>query len=250
MLANARPVQLRLLAAEVDPFPSPEARREFLAGCRESVPMLAGTVPFGFVAGVACVAAGMTAFESIALSFSTFSGIAQLVTAQLLAAGSPLPVVIVAAIVLSLRHLMYSAALSPHVAHLSVRWRMLMAYLMTDQGFAVGVKRFSEPGDTANREWHYIGFGLTLFVTWQAAVIAGAVAGAQVPASWSLDFVVVLSFISILAPVLRTRADLAAAIVAGAVALVAAGLPYRLALIAGSLAGIAAGVFYERVRTR
>ena len=162
MLANARPVQLRLLAAEVDPFPSPEARREFLAGCRESVPMLAGTVPFGFVAGVASVAAGMTAFESIALSLSTFSGIAQLVTAQLLAAGSPLPVVIVAAVVLSLRHLMYSAALSPHVAHLSVRWRVLMSYLMTDQGFAIGVKRFSEPGDAANREWHYIGFGLTL----------------------------------------------------------------------------------------
>ena len=250
MLANARPVQSRLLAAEVDPFPSPEARREFLAGCRESVPMLAGTVPFGFVAGVASVAAGMTAFESIALSLSTFSGIAQLVTAQLLAAGSPLPVVIVAAAVLSLRHLMYSAALSPHVAHLSVRWRVLMSYLMTDQGFAIGVKRFSEPGDTANREWHYIGFGLTLFVTWQAAVVSGAVAGAQVPTTWSLDFVVVLSFVSILAPVLRTRADLAAAIVAGAVALAAAGLPYRLALIAGSLAGIVAGVFYERVRSR
>jgi predicted branched-subunit amino acid permease len=192
----------------------------------------------------------MTAFQSIALSFTAFSGIAQLVTAQLLAAGSPLVVVLAAALVLSLRHLMYSAAFSPHVAHLAPRWRVAMSYLMTDQGFAMGVRRFSEPGDRANREWHFLGASLTLFVTWQSAVIAGAVAGAQVPASWSLDFVVVLSFISILAPTIRTRADLAAAIVAGAVALLAAGLPYRLALIVASIAGIGAGVIYERVKAR
>ena len=234
----------------MDPFPSIAARAEFFAGCREAFPVLAGTIPFGFVAGVACVASGMTAFQSIALSFTAFSGIAQLVTAQLLAAGSPLLVVLAAALVLSLRHLMYSAAFSPHVAHLGPRWRVAMSYLMTDQGFAMGVRRFSEPGDRANREWHFLGASLTLFVTWQSAVIAGAVAGAQVPASWSLDFVVVLSFISILAPTIRTRADLAAAIVAGAVALLAAGLPYRLALIVASIAGIGAGVIYERVKVR
>jgi predicted branched-subunit amino acid permease len=234
----------------LDPFPHPESRREFIAGCREAVPFLAGAIPFGFVAGVACVAAGMTPFQSIALSFSTFSGIAQLITAQLLAAGSPLAVVLAAALVVSLRHLMYSAAFSPHIAHLSPRWRLAMSYLMTDQGFAMGVRRFSEPGERAHREWHYLGASLTLFVTWQASVILGAVAGAQVPASWSLDFVVVLSFISILAPTIRTRAELAAALVAGAVALIAAGLPWRLSLIAASVAGIGAGVFYEWVKRR
>ncbi len=234
----------------MDPFPTPAARAEFLAGVREAVPFLAGAIPFGFVAGVACVAAGMSAGESIALSVSTFSGIAQLVTAQLLAAGSPLPVVLAAALVLSLRHLMYSAALSPHIAHLPLRWRLVMSYLMTDQGFAMAVRRYSEPGDKAHREWHYVGASLTLFITWQSTVVAGAVAGAQVPVSWSLDFVVVLSFISILAPTLRTRADLASALVAGALALIAAGLPWRMSLVVASLAGIAAGVLYERVKAR
>ena len=51
-------------------------------------------------------------------------------------------------------------------------------------------------------------------MTWQAAVVAGVVAGASVPAAWSLDFAVVLSFIALLVPAVRTRADLAAAIVA------------------------------------
>jgi hypothetical protein len=48
----------------------------------------------------------------------------------------------------------------------------------------------------------------------------------------------------------RTRADLAAAIVAAAVALAAAGLPYRLSLLVASVAGIAAGMAIEVARTR
>ena len=72
--------------------------------------------------------------------------------------------------------------------------------------------------------------------------------GAQIPASWSLDFAVVLTFIALLVPAVRTRADLAAAIVAAGVALVAAGLPYRLALVVASIAGIAAGMAIERGR--
>jgi predicted branched-subunit amino acid permease len=145
---------------------------------------------------------------------------------------------------------MYSASLSPHLAHLPARWRVPLAYLMTDQGFAMGVQVYGKPGDRRLRHWHLLGVGATLYVVWQAAVIAGAIAGAQVPAAWSLDFVVTLSFLVILFPALRTRADLAAAIVAGAVALVAAGLPYKLSLVVASLAGIAAGVAVERAHRR
>lgn len=225
---------------------TPDARSEFLAGCRDIAPVLVGTVPFGFVAGVAAVGAGMTPAQGIALSFIAFSGIAQLVVAQLVAAQSPAIVTLAAVLVVSLRFLMYSAALSPHLAHLPARWRVPLAYLMTDQGFAMGTQHYGKSGDRRHRHWHLLGMGLTLYVVWQAAVVAGAIAGAQVPASWSLDFVVTLSFLVLLVPALRSRADLAAATVAGAVALVAAGLPYKLALVVASLAGIGAGVAVER----
>lgn len=228
----------------------PNARSEFLAGCRDMSPVLVGTVPFGFVAGVAAVGAGMTPLEGIALSFIAFSGIAQLVVAQLVAAQAPALVTLGAVLVVSLRFLMYSASFSPHLAHLPARWRVVLAYLMTDQGFAMGMQIYGQPGDRALRHWHALGAGVTLYVAWQAAVIAGAVAGAQVPAAWSLDFVVTLSFLALLVPALRTRADLAAAVVAGATALVAAGLPYKLALVTASIAGIAAGVAVERAHRK
>ena len=223
----------------------PDARREFLDGCRQIAPVLVGTVPFGFVAGVAAVGAGMTPLQGIALSLFAFSGIAQLVVAQLVAVQSPLAVTVAAALIVSLRFLMYSAALSPHLAHLSARWRVLLVYLMTDQVFGMGVKRYSEAGARGNRHWHLFGIGITLWAFWQASVVAGAVLGAQVPAAWSLDFVVTLSFLVLLVPAVRTRADIAAAVVAGVAVLLAAGLPYRLALVVASLAGIAAGVAVE-----
>ena len=225
-------------------------RREFLAGCRDVVPLLLGLVPFGLVAGVAAIAAGMTPVEGMALSILSFSGIAQLVVCQLVAIDSPAVVTVAAAAVVSLRLVMYSAALAPHLAHLDRRWRALIAFLLTDQGFALAVARFAAPGDRAARHWYYLGTGAVLYSAWQLAVLAGIAAGARVPAAWSLDFAVTLTFIALLVPVVRTRADLAAALVAAGVALWAAGFPYRLALVVASIAGIAAGLALERLRRR
>jgi branched chain amino acid efflux pump len=226
------------------------SKEEFLAGSRAVVPVLLGTIPFGFVAGVAAISAGMTPVQGIALSVLSFSGIAQLIASQLIAVDSPVIVTVAAAAVVSLRFLMYSAAMAPHLAHLDRRWKMLLSYVMTDQSFALAIRHYSEPGDASRRHWHFLGSAATLYVTWQAAVIAGVVAGAQVPASWSLDFAVVLSFIALLVPAVRTRADLGAAIVAAAVALWAAGLPYRLSLVVASIAGIATGLALEARHAR
>ncbi len=213
-------------------------------------PVLLGTVPFGFVAGVAAVAAGMSPAQGIALSVFSFSGIAQLVASQLIAVHSPAIVTVAAAFVVSLRFLMYSAAIAPHLAHLDRRWRALLSFLMTDQSFASAIARFSQPGPGAGRHWHFLGSALTLYVSWQASVVIGVVAGASVPASWSLDFAVVLTFIALLVPAVRTRADLAAAIIAGGISLMAAGLPYRLALVVASIGGIAVGMAIEARRRR
>jgi 4-azaleucine resistance transporter AzlC len=230
------------MSVPADPTP----RQELIAGSREVAPSLVGTIPFGLVVGVASVAAGLTPFEGMALSVLAFSGIAQLVAIQLMAAQSPLAITVTAALIVSLRLLMYSAALAPHLAHLSARWRWLIAYLMTDQSFAMTVRRYAEPDGRRNKHWFFMGASMTLYGTWQLAVLVGVLAGAGVPTSWSLDFVVVLTFIALLVPVVRTRADFAAAIVASSVALAASGMPYRLSLVVGSLAGIAVGLVLDR----
>ena len=135
--------------------------------------MLIGTIPFGLVVGVAAIASGLTGVQGLALSILSFSGIAQLIVCQLLAANSPIPVVILAGSVVSLRFVMYSAAVSPHIAHLGWRKRALMSFLMVDQSFSMTARHFSAPGDRANREWHTIGACTTFYVSWQLAVAVG-----------------------------------------------------------------------------
>jgi predicted branched-subunit amino acid permease len=230
--------------------PPPQARLSprdaFLEGVREVAPVLLGIVPFGVVAGIATVSAGLTPLQAIGLSVATFSGIAQLVVAQLVAVHSPALVTVGVALVVSLRHLMYSAALAPHFAHLSTRWKWLLSYLMTDQMFAFAMKRFRHRSSRDAGHWYFLGGSALLWASWQAAVVVGAIAGSVIPAGWSLDFAVVLSFLSLLIPAIRSRADLATAIVAAATALLAAGLPFRLALVVASVTGIVAGMAMER----
>jgi 4-azaleucine resistance transporter AzlC len=229
------------------PPPAPLAPRDaFMEGVRDVAPVLLGIVPFGVVAGIATVSAGLSPMQAIGLSVATFSGIAQLVVAQLVAVNSPALVIVGVALVVSLRHLMYSAALAPHFAHLSQRWKWLLSYLMTDQMFAFGMKRFRNRPSQDAGHWYFLGGSMLLWGCWQAAVVAGAIAGSVIPAGWSLDFAVVLSFLSLLIPAIRSRADLAAAIVAAATALIASGLPFRLALVVASVCGIVAGMVMER----
>jgi len=66
-----------------------------------------------------------------------------------------------------------------------------------------------------------------------------------VPASWSLDFALPLTFIALLIPVLVDRPAALAALAAGLTAVVADGLPFNLGLVLAVLAGIGAGLLAE-----
>src|SRR5204862_4197543 len=99
--------------------------------------------------------------------------------------GSPVVVTVAAAFVVSLRFMMYSAALAPHVAHLPLRERLLVAYLMTDQTFAMAIRHYEQPGEARHRHWHLLGSALVLYASWQPAVATGAHASPAVPGTWS-----------------------------------------------------------------
>jgi predicted branched-subunit amino acid permease len=47
-----------------------------------------------------------------------------------------------------------------------------------------------------------------LWVTWQLSTAAGIVLGTTIPASWSLDFTLALTFIALVVPALKDRPSL------------------------------------------
>ena len=79
-------------------------------------------------------------------------------------------------------------------------------------------------------------------MTWQVTTAIGVFVGAAVPDSWSLDFALPLTFLAILMPALRGRPAVAAAAVAGAVAVIGFRWPYGTGLLTAMLAGMAAGI--------
>ncbi|CDI03158.1 AzlC-like protein [Candidatus Competibacter denitrificans Run_A_D11] len=216
-------------------------KQEFWAGVRALAPLLVGVAPFGMIYGVLALANGLTPAAALAMSSILFAGSAQFLFCQLVGVGAPATVMVAEVGLLNLRHALYSAALAPRLAHLPRRWKLLLAYLLTDEAFAAISHREAESQPSPDRHWFYLGAGLALWGGWQLSTAVGVLLGARLPADWPLDFALPLTFIAIVVPLIRSRAMLLAAGVAGSVALLAAGLPFKLGLLAAALAGMAAG---------
>jgi 4-azaleucine resistance transporter AzlC len=223
------------------------SRDDFLQGVRLMLPVQIGMLPFGLICGVAAVSAGIPAAVALAMSLLMFSGVAQLVAAQLYGAGAPAIVIVASCVVVSLRFLMYSASLAPHLRHLPERWRILLAYLLTDQVFAAMIRRVRERPDHSGNASFFLGAGFTLWLPWQLSCAAGILVGALVPVSWSLDFVVPLSFLALVVPLMRDRTAMVAAAAGGLGAILLFAMPLKLGLICGGLTGIAAGITADRL---
>jgi 4-azaleucine resistance transporter AzlC len=222
------------------------ARLAFLAGIKAELPILLGVLPFGMIYGVLALEAGLAVVEAQAMSAVVFAGSAQFVIAQLVALGTPGLVIIITAVLVNLRHALYSASLAPYLRHLRPRWQWLLAYLLTDEAYAVAILHYREGHEIKNKHWYFLGAGLALWTTWQASTAAGILLGAQIPPEWSLDFTLALTFIAIVVPALKEKADLAAALTGGVTAVLFIGLPYKLGLVIGALLGITAGVLVDR----
>jgi 4-azaleucine resistance transporter AzlC len=231
------------------PPPAPTPGREFVLGCRDELPILLGVAPFGMIYGVLALGAGLPSLTAQLMSSVVFAGSSQFLAAQLIRDGAPGAVVVATIFVVNLRHALYSASVAPWVKHLPARWKALLAYLLTDEAFVVAAARYRRDDHRADppphRHWYFFGAGITLWSCWQLTTAAGIFLGARVPASWSLDFTLPLTFIALVVPGLRDRGGAAAAAVAGLTAVLAAGLPYRLGLLGAGVAGIAAGLWAE-----
>ncbi len=224
------------------------AFQEFRAGVFALAPLLVGVIPFGMIYGALALANGLSPAAALAMSSILFAGSAQFLFCQLLGVGAPATVIIAEVGLLNLRHALYSAALAPRIAHLPRHWKLALAYLLTDEAFAAISQRESAGETGSQRHWFYLGAGLALWGGWQLSTAAGVMLGARLPAHWPLDFALPLTFIAIVAPLIRNRAMLATAAVSGGVALLAAGFPFKLGLLAAALAGIAAGWWVAEAR--
>ncbi len=222
------------------------SRRALTDGITAILPLLLGIVPFGVIVGVTAAGTEIGGTLGYLTSILIFAGAAQLATIELIGQGTAALVVVATGLVINSRHLMYSVALAGPFRQFPRSWRLVLPYFLTDQAFVFSVTRWETEGSPHYRRWYYLGTGIGLWLPWQLATLAGVLVGTEVPESWSLEFAVPLVFLGLLTAGLKNRASVAAAVVGGVVAVVAAEMPWNLGLIVAILAGITAGVAVRR----
>ncbi len=222
-----------------------EAKKEFWNGVRAEFPLLIGVFPFGMIYGALALNAGLSTSASQLMSSIVFAGSSQFVTAQLVHDAAPALVIIVTIAVVNLRHMLYSASLAPYLHDLSLRWKALLSYLLTDEAYAPTIIKYEKEGIKPFSHWFLLGAGFSLWFTWQISTALGIFLGTAIPEDWPLDFALPLTFIAMVVPILKNRPMVASALSAGVVALLAFSLPYKLGIILAALTGILVGTILE-----
>lgn len=211
-------------------------------------PMLIGVAPFGLVAGVAVAKAHLGVGVSVGLSTVVFAGASQLAITNVLAGGGSALVAVVAACTINLRMVLYSASLAPHLAGERLSRRLLAAYVLTDQAYAVSITRWAD-GDERPRIPFFLGAGFLLWAVWQVTTLIGVVIGGAVPAWLHLDFAIPMVFLVLLVPTITDRPSVVAAVGGGAGAVIGAELGAGdMSILIGAVSGITCGFLTERHR--
>lgn len=210
--------------------------------------MLLGAAPFGMIFGTLAGPSGLSPVAAVAMSMFVFAGSSQFIALTLLGTGAGMAVILLTTFVVNLRHALYSATLLPHVAGLRQRWRIPLAFGLTDETFVLVQLRYGAPDASPFKHWYHLGSFLAMFANWFTWTLAGILLGRTLPIleHLGLEFAMAATFTGIVVPMLRNRPMLGAALGAGAVALAGRGLPYKLGLMLAALAGVVIGVLLEK----
>ncbi|QJD89998.1 branched-chain amino acid ABC transporter permease [Duganella dendranthematis] len=208
------------------------------AGVKTGLPSLFGIGAWGLVVGIAMVKSGLTIPQALGMTLVVFAGSAQLAALPLIAADAPIWVIFVTALVVNLRFVIFSALLAPHFAHLPWRQRLTLGYVSGDISVALFLQKYPSPAPEIGKLSYLKGLLYPNWASWQIGSIAGVLLGSVVPPEWNLSFAGTLAIICVMVPLTAGRPALCGVLVAGAVSVLAHGLPYKLGLLAAVLAGM------------
>jgi 4-azaleucine resistance transporter AzlC len=217
----------------------------FQAGFAATLPLWLGAIPFGMIYAVSALAAGLSPAQTQAMSLLVFAGAAQFTAAGLFAAGAAGPAIVFTTLVINARHLLLAASLAPYLRAIGPALKALLAFGLTDESYAVGMRRFIEGSGSARYQF---GANVSLYICWQCSTLAGILLGSLIPdpAAYGLDLVFPLTFIGLLAPLLRERASRLVAALAGLLALAGALLlPGSWYLLLAGIVASGAGAFLQ-----
>lgn len=217
----------------------------FLEGYKVGMPTWFGVAAWGLVVGVAMIKTGLSVPQALGMTLIVFAGSAQLAALPLIAAHAPLWLIFTTALVVNLRFVIFSAILAPHFSHLSWRSKAAMGYLTGDISVALFMQKYPEFVQAQGKLAYLKGLVYPNWSSWQIGSIIGILLGSQIPASWGLGFAGTLAILCVMLPAVVNQAAVVGVLVAGAVAVLAVSMPYKLGLLLAVMMGMAAAMLVE-----
>lgn len=220
---------------------------EILTGVRMGLPILIGYVPLGIAYGVLAVKNGIPAMWAVAMSVLVFAGAGQFIAAGMIGGGASIVAISLANLMVNLRHILMSAALTPYAQPLPPVVRALYAAGVTDELFAVQMADFR--GGAPCSGWRLFACNLTAQSGWVIGTALGGISGSLVGdvKPYGLDFALPAMFLALLLPLCGDRLQLATALSAALFSLffTAAGAG-RGSIILATVAAATVGLFLSR----
>ena len=218
----------------------------FKQGVLQELPLQLGVFPFGIIYGVMAIESGLTFLQALLMSSIIFGGASQIAFVQLLSNSTPYGVIVTTVGAINSRHLLYSISMVEYLNKLSLSWRVTLAYLLTDEAYAVSIRKFINHSHNPILHYHLLGSGITLFVSWQISTLFGVWLGNDLPEFLDLQFIIPLTFIAIIIPMIKSKSTLMTVISSGISALIFKNLDINFWIILSGLTGILAGMASSR----
>ncbi len=212
--------------------------KHFAMGFRSVLPIISGIIPFGAVMGSAFAEAKLSFWQAMLMNTAVYAGAAQLATVDLMKVEAAIWVVIATGLIINLRFLLYSAAMSPYLKDASPLVKFLCAFTLTDQSYAAMSANQDKFARNQEATEFYLGTALCMLLTWHSAVVAGFIFGNFAPAALSLDYAIPLSFVALLVPSLKSRGHLGVALFSSLTSLLFYHLPLKTGLMVTALLSI------------
>lgn len=204
-----------------------------------------GIAAWGLVTGVAMAKAGLSVPMALFMSLLVFAGSAQLAAIPLMAAGAPMWVVWMTALCVNLRFVIFSAQWRPFLQRFSLGRRLALGFVAADLIYVLFMRRFQEPRDGEGQIEYFMGGSAVNWAAWQFPSVAGIVLADVIPTEWGLGFAGVLALLGLTCSLLSDRATTLAAVVAGAAAVAAFSLPFKLHIVVAVAAAVCVGLLMD-----
>lgn len=218
------------------PWTDEKTKTEIISGMKDSLPIMAGYFSVSFTFGIMAASYGMAPWIAGLISFTNITSAGQFAGVQLMAAagGTTVLEMFLTQLVINLRYGLMSLSLSQRlVPGVGTLKRMLIAYINTDEIFAVAASRPMRITPS-----YMFGLEVGPILCWTAGTISGAAFRDLLPPAVQSALGVALygMFIAIVLPPVRKNKHIA--IVAG-IALLISVLLYYVPALSGISSGFA-----------